>query len=122
MNMPQSGPISRHLRDAFHGAVQLFPNWTALDHGPLVMVDGRSYTIGEVCDLVIECNDGLSADLLGGLIYFLNAGDQDLLESLAKDLSYAGGARCLIELMRRRAADTASLEGSRRKYEPGAAK
>jgi|SRR6516225_3688774 hypothetical protein len=113
MNVPQSEPISRHLRDVFYGAVQLFPNWTALDHGPLVMVDGQRYTISEVCNLVIECNDGLSADLLGSLMYFLNAGDQDLLESLAKDGSYANGARCLLELMRRRAADSASLEKSR---------
>jgi len=107
-------PISRHLRDAFYGAVQLFPNWTALDHGPMVIVDGRRYTINEVCNLVIECNEGLSADLLGSLIYFLNAEDRDLVEGLAKDGSYAGGARCLLELMRRRAADSVSLEESRR--------
>jgi hypothetical protein len=114
MNMPQSEPISRHLRDAFYGAVQLYPYWTALDHGPLVMVDGRRYTIREVCNLAIECNDGLPDDLLGSLMYFLNGGDQDLLEGLAKDRSYAGGARCLLDLMRRRAAYSISLEESRR--------
>ena len=114
MNVPQPEPISRHLRDAFYGAVQLYPNWTSLDHGPLVVVDGRRYTISGVCNLVIECNDPLPADVLGSLMYFLNAGDQDLLEGLAKDKSYAGGARYLLELMRRRAADSISLEESRR--------
>jgi hypothetical protein len=47
-------------------------------------------------------------------MYFLNAEDQDLLEGLAKDGSYAGGARCLLELIRRRAAASVSLEESRR--------
>lgn len=106
--------MSRHLRDAFYGAVQLYPNWTSRDHGSLVMVDGRRYTISEVCNLVVEHNDALPADLLGSLMYFLNAGDQDLMEGLAKDRSYAGGARCLLDLMRRRAADSMSLEESRR--------
>jgi len=32
----------------------------------------------------------------------LNAGDRDLMEDLAKDRSYAGGARYLLELMNRR--------------------
>jgi hypothetical protein len=54
MNVPQSQPISRYLSDAFYGAVQLFPYWTALDHGPLVFVGGRRYTISEVCNLVIN--------------------------------------------------------------------
>ena len=51
MNEPQSEPISRYLCYAFYGAVQHYPNWTGLDHGPLVSVEGRPYTIGEVCNL-----------------------------------------------------------------------
>jgi hypothetical protein len=113
MNEAQSEPISRQQRDAFYGAVQLYPNWTALD-GPLVRVDGRRYTISEVCNLVIECSDGLPDGLLGSLMYFLNAGDRDLLEGLAQDRSYRGGARCLLKLMHRRSADSVSLEESRR--------
>jgi hypothetical protein len=114
MNERQSEPISRHLRDAFYGAVQLYPNWTGLDHGPLVSVDGRRYTIGEVCNLAIEFSDALPDDLLGSLMYFLNAGDRDLLEGLASDRSYAGGARCLLKLMSRRASDSQTLEETRR--------
>ena len=114
MNEPQSEPISRHLRDAFYGAVQLYPNWTAFGHGPLVSVDGRRYTIGEVCNLVIEVSDGLPDDLLGSLMFFLNAGDRDLLEGLAKDRSYASGARYLLKLMHRSAAETRTFEESRR--------
>ena len=114
MNEPQSKPISRHLRDAFYGAVQLYPNWTGLGHAPLVSVDGRRYTISEGCNLVIECSDGMPDGLLGSLMYFLNAGDQDLLEGLAKDRSYRGGARYLLKSMHRRSADSVSLEESRR--------
>ena len=114
MNVPQSEPISRHLRDAFYGAVQLYPNWTRLDHGPLVSVDGRRYTIGEVCNLAIEFSDGLPDDLLGSLMYLLNAGDRDLLEGLASDRTYAGGARCLLKLMSRRASDSQTFEETRR--------
>ena len=62
MNEPQSQPISRHLRDAFYGAVQLYPNWTGLGHAPVVSVDGRRYTISEVCNLAIEFSDGLPDD------------------------------------------------------------
>ena len=114
MNEPQSEPISRHLRDAFYGAVQLYPNWTAFDHGPLVSVDGRRYTISEVCNLAIEISDGLPDDLLGSLMFFLNAGDRDLLEGLAKDRSYASGARYLLKLMCRRASESRTFEESRR--------
>jgi hypothetical protein len=114
MNEPQSEPISRHLRDAFYGAVQLYPDWTAFGHGPFVSVDGRRYTIGEVCNLAIEIGDELPDDLLGSLMFFLNAGDRDLLEGLAKDRSYAGGARYLINLMIRRAAESATFAESRR--------
>jgi hypothetical protein len=102
------------LRDAFYGAVQLYPNWTAVDDGPLVKVDGQRYTIREVCNLALDFHDGLPTDLLGSVMYSLNAGDRDLLEGLAKDNSYAGAARCLLELMWRRAAETASLEEARR--------
>jgi hypothetical protein len=115
MNAPQSKHLSRHLRNAFFGAVQLYPNWTTLGPDLVVRVDGRNYTISEVCNLVIDCSDRLPTDLLGGLMHFLNAGDRDLLEDLAKDGSYAGGARCLLELMHRRAADSVTLEESRRK-------
>jgi hypothetical protein len=114
MNEPQSEPISRHLRDAFYGAVQLYPNWTAFGHGPLVSVDDRRYTISEVCNLAVEISDGMPDNLLGNLMFFLNVGDQDLLEGLAKDRSYASGARCLLKLMRRRASDSRTLEESRR--------
>ena len=103
-------PISRHLRDAFYGAVQLYANWTAFGHGPLVSVDGRRYTISDVCNLAIEISDGMPDDLLGSLMFFLNAGDQDLLEGLAKDRSYASGARCLLKLMYRRSANSRTLE------------
>jgi hypothetical protein len=111
--MNDSEPISRHLRNAFYGAVQLYPNWTALD-GPFVRVDGRQYAISEACNLVIECSDGLPDDLLGSLMYFLNTEDQDLLEGLAKDRSYRGGARYLLKLMHRRSGDSKSLEETRR--------
>jgi hypothetical protein len=114
MSEPQSEPISRHLRDAFYGAVQLYPNWTAFGHGPLVSVDGRRYTISDVCNLAIEISDGMPDDLLGSLMFLLNAADQDLLEGLAKDRSYASGARCLLKLMYRRSADSRTLEESRR--------
>lgn len=114
MNEPQSQPISRHLRDAFYGAVQLYPNWTGLGHAPVVSVDGRRYTISEVCNLAIEFSDGLPDDLLGSLMYFLNAGDRDLFEGLARDRSYAGAARYLLKLMSRRAANSRTLEESRR--------
>ena len=114
MNVPQSEPISRHLRDAFYGAVQLYPHWTEFGHGPLVSVDGRRYTINQVCNLVVEISDGMPNDLLGCLMFFLNVGDQDLLEGLAKDRSYASGARYLLKLMNRRAADSRILEESRR--------
>jgi hypothetical protein len=114
MNKPQSEPISRHLRDAFYGAVQLYPDWTAFGLGPVVSVDGRRYTISEVCNLAIEIRDELPDDLLGSLMFFLNAGDRDLLEGLAKDRSYAGGARYLINLMNRRAAESATFAESRR--------
>lgn len=114
LGAPRSEQISRHLRDAFYGAVQLYPNWTGLDHGPLVNVDGRRYTIKEVCNLMMEFGDDLPDDLVGNLMYFLSAGDRDLLEGLARDKSYAGGARCLLELMCRRAADSQTLEESRR--------
>ena len=108
-------PIPHYLRDAFYGAVQLFPNWTPTDHGHLVSVEGRRYTIGQVCDLAINFRDDpLPDNLLGKLMYFLNAGDRDLLEDLAKDSSYSGGARYLLKLMDRRAADYQILEGSRR--------
>ena len=105
MSEPQSEPISRHLRDAFYGAVQLYPNWTAFGHGPLVSVDGGRYTISDVCNLAIEISDGMPDDLLGSLMFLLNAADQDLLEGLAKDRSYASGARCLLKLMYRRSAE-----------------
>jgi len=114
MNEPQSGPISRHLRDAFYGAVQLYPKWTVFGHEPLVSVDGRRYTISEVCNLAIEISDGLPDDLLGSLMSFLNAGDRDLMEGLAKDRSYAGGAHYLLKLMYRRAAESRTFEESRR--------
>jgi hypothetical protein len=42
------------------------------------------------------------------------AGDQDLMEDLAKDRSYAGGTRYLLELMHRRTADNQTFEESRR--------
>jgi hypothetical protein len=114
MNEPQSKPISRHLRDAFYGAVQLYPNWTALSPEPIVVVDSRRYSISEVCNLALDCSDGLPDDLLGSLMYFLNAGDRDLLEGLAKDRSYAGGARYLLKLMCRRVGDSRTFEQSRR--------
>ena len=114
MNEQQSKPISRHLREAFYGAVQLYPSWTAHSPGPIVIVDSRRYSISEVCNLALDSSDGLPDDLLGNLMYFLNAGDQDLLEGLAKDRSYAGGARCLLKLMHRRATDSQTFEQSRR--------
>jgi hypothetical protein len=104
----------RHLRDAFYGAVQLYPNWTPSDHGPLVSVDGRRYTIGQVCNLTIGFSDPMPDNLFGNLMYFLNAGDRDLMEDLAKDGSYAGGARYILELMNRRAAHNQTFEESRR--------
>ena len=67
-----------------------------------------------VGNLAIEISDGMPDDLLGNLMFFLNVGDQDLLEGLAKDRSYASGARYLLELMRRRASDSRTLEQSRR--------
>jgi hypothetical protein len=114
MNERPPEPIPHYLRDAFYGAVQLFPNWTSADHGPLVSVEGRRYTIGQVCNLAISFRDDpLPDNLLGKLMYFLNAGDRDLLEDLAKDNSYSGGARCLLKLIDRRAADNQTFEESR---------
>ena len=115
MNELPSEPIPHYLRDAFYGAVQLYPNWTAADHGPLVSVEGRRYTIGQVCDLAIGFRDDpLPDNLVGNLMYFLNAGDRDLMEDLAKDRSYSGGARYLLKLMDRRTADHQTFEESRR--------
>ena len=116
MNELPSQLIPLYLRDAFYGAVQLYPNWTTADHGPLVSVEGRRYTIRQVCDLAISFRDDpLPDNLLGNLMYFLNAGDRDLLEDLAKDSSYSGGARCLLKLMDRRATDCQTFEESRSK-------
>ena len=115
MNGLPSEPIPHYLRDAFYGAVQFYPNWTPADHGPLVSMEGRRYTIGQVCDLAIGFRDDpLPDNLVGNLMYFLNAGDRDLMEDLAKDRSYSGGARYLLKLMDRRTADYQTFEESRR--------
>jgi hypothetical protein len=113
-NMVESTSDPHHLRDAFYGAVQLYPNWIPSDHEPLVSVDGRRYTISQACNLMIGFSDPMPDNLFGNLMYFLNAGDRDLMEDLAKDRSYAGGARYLLELMHRCTADNQTFEESGR--------
>jgi hypothetical protein len=44
----------------------------------------------------------------------LNAGDRDLIDDLARDSSFSGGARYLLKLIDRRAADNQTFEESRR--------
>ena len=68
----------------------------------------------QVCNLMIGFSDPMPDNLFGNLMYFLNARDRDLMEDLAKDRSYAGGARYLFELMNRRTADNQTFEESRR--------
>jgi hypothetical protein len=114
MSIKAAEPISRHMRDAFYGAVQLYPDWTPAGQGPFVSVDGYRYTISQVCNLASAFSDGLPDDLLGSLMFFLNEGDRDLLETLANERTYAGGARYLLKLMDRRGAGNQTLEESRR--------
>ena len=114
MNERPSEPIPHYLRNAFYGAVQLFPNWTPADHRPVVSVEGRCYTIGQVCNLALGYRDPMPDNLLGNLMFFLNAGDRDLIEDLARDSSFSGGARYLLKLMDRRATDNQTFEESRR--------
>jgi hypothetical protein len=113
MNNSKSEPIPRWVRDAFHGAVQLYGDWSSTNDGPVVKVGDRLYTIRQACEFAAGFEEEMPESLVGNLIYFLNAGDKDLLEELGKDRSYAGGARYVLKLMSRRSADQATLEQSR---------
>ena len=49
-------------------------------------VDGRRYTISQVCNLMIGFSDPMPDNLFGNLMYFLNAGDRGIkLNSTAAD-------------------------------------
>ncbi len=99
-------PVPPSVRDAFYLAVQLYPSWTPAEDKALVSIDGQHWTIGQICELAAGIGDPMPDILLGNLMLFLAAEDEDLMEDLAKDRSYAGGARYLLKLMdRRRAAN-----------------
>jgi hypothetical protein len=104
-------------RAAFCGAVKQYRagDWRPAEPDkPRLNIDGRSYTIVEICEMTAGINDQLPDDTVGHLRFGLRA-HSDLLENLDKTPSYGTGATCLLALMSRRKTDYQEREALRRR-------
>jgi hypothetical protein len=92
-------PISRALSAAFRDAIDQYGIvGPALDDELLVSLDGKRYTIDEVCRRVIEYRDPMP-ELHRQMLCELRGGNCDL-----GDQSYGSGARYLFDLKKARRA------------------
>jgi hypothetical protein len=97
--------LSEELKQAFERAVYSYNDWRHRG-GPerLVQIGSnpKHFTIGEVCNLVLNFdNEKLPDDLYGGVLRLRisKTKRQTLTENLGSDRSYHAGARFLRELI-----------------------
>ena len=101
-------------REAFHAAVYRYSEWSpALPEHPKVIINGKAYTIREVCGLMTgidELPDEIVSALLSSFAHDVHS---DLTQELSEHRTYAVGALCLLKLMDRREAKHELLEDQR---------
>jgi hypothetical protein len=97
-------PIPRHLMEAFHDAVSLFPIWSAALAEREVSIKGTPYTMSEVCRLVAGFRDPLPHSVFDELLSHMHAEPIERKFELSRKPSYATAARCLLKLIENRKA------------------
>jgi hypothetical protein len=96
-------PIPKYLADAFAEAVLVYGDWNPHDGARPIMVDGKYYSIVDVCGLVDRYQDWLRADIFETLrLHMHDFPDGVLIAELAARPTYAVGANCLRKMIERR--------------------
>jgi hypothetical protein len=103
--MAEQSPIPANLSAAFHRAVWSFRDWGFIRFEPSVSVDQNPFLISTVCDLVMKFKDPLPDNVFAKLLSYTLEGYNELGGDLAKDRSYATGARCLLKMISDRNAE-----------------
>jgi len=98
--------IPPNLAEAFAQAVLVYGDWDPSIPEREVRIDGASYTMSAVCDLVDRYTDPLPEEVYTVLSsHFHNMPHGELKKRFDEsDRTYAAGARCLRELIERREA------------------
>jgi hypothetical protein len=100
-----SQKIPNDLRDAFRSAVLQYPAWTPSEPEIEIGINQQFYSTTTICGLVDNFSDPLPPDIFARLISYMDLTCADLQERLAGDRSYATGAFCYREFIKRRKAE-----------------
>ncbi len=95
----QFDPIPRDLSEAFHEVVRQFSDWRPPEPEREVSVKQRPYTMSEVCGLADGFAELMPDEVFDQLLSYMDARHLELRGELAKDRSYANGARSLLKLI-----------------------
>jgi hypothetical protein len=107
-------PMTARLREAFHRAVELYPDWSAAFAEREVSIEGKPHSISAVCRLVAGFSDQLPDNVFDELRFLMRAHHVEIKENLAKDRSYAIGAKYLLKLIDAKKSAYRRLKQSRR--------
>ena len=105
--------IEREWADGFRHAVGCFRvSWDPDVHGPKPSINGRGYTIGDICRHVMgfggQMPDNLIAELLDAASYV----EGDVRARVLSERSYAAGAQCLLRALEIRTLDRQKVKES----------
>jgi hypothetical protein len=98
-HMAEQLSIPADLSAAFHRAVWSFRDWGFARFEPSISVDQNAFLISAVCDIVMKFKDPLPNNVFDKLLAYTLEGPPSLRGDLAKDRSYATGARCLLKMI-----------------------
>jgi hypothetical protein len=110
MTVRAPAPIPTRLSEAFHRAVELYSDWSAAFAEREVSIDGKPYSMSAVCRLLSGFSDQLPENVFDELRFLMRAHQVEIKGHLAKDRSYAMGAKYLLELIDARKAAYRRLE------------
>ena len=91
--------IPRGYADAFRDVVFEFTNWSPSIPEFTFRIERQSYSMSAVCNLVSIYKDKLPAEVFEELSSRIHLQQTDLRGELAKDPTYATGAKCLRRLI-----------------------
>ena len=96
-----TGPIPKHLAEAFDRAVLAYELWHPVNEGQLILLAGRYCTISEVCDTVSQfVDDRLPEPVFNRLLSHMHDRPHGAQKArLLESPTYGVGAVCLREIM-----------------------
>jgi len=105
-----SNPIPGHFAQGFRDALGCYrtSRWLAALY-PGVNIEGKSFTISQVCDLVEGFTDELPKDVLQSLLEQMDTRYDHLKVRLNANPTYQIGARCLRTLVQDKEAEYRAL-------------